>query len=363
LGLLDFWTVFYFWTYKLLQQQHPDQLARPVRAYPQFDKLSTAWKLALPGPTNGLTSRLFEEVMALHLGLPSLACASVLGQPVGTDGQVVGPYGDEVMCAKLPQDTWRWRHDSLKLCLMNLCREAKIPADAEVFGLFRDLVPAELMDQGGELQFGRQRVGLTPDLMLRFQTADGPRDQLGEIKMMSAGVSRYPIGKTEKQADRRARELPSTYRRPLARLDTLYHGTGPGETGPLVSRLQSWGELLGYVAGAWGEGSQDLHALIQAGAESRVAFECRSSGRQETERRLGAKVAEYRRLVSTCCVRAQAQCLVARIGLISPAARVAAQRREVAGRLERQLQQERKAQWMASLAGPGWARRGNCHGL
>ena len=76
-----------------------------------------------------------------------------------------------------------------------------------------------------------------------------------------------------------------------------------------------------------------------------------------------AKVAEYRRLVSTCCVRAQAQCLVARIGLIAPAARVAAQRREVAGRLERQLQQERKAQWMASLAGPGWARRGHCHGL
>jgi hypothetical protein len=68
------------------------------------------------------------------------------------------------------------------------------------------------------------------------------------------------------------------------------HGTGPGETGPLVSRLQSWGELLGYVAGALGEGSQDLHALIQASAESRVAFKCRSSGRQETDRQLGLKV-------------------------------------------------------------------------
>ena len=26
--------------------RHPDQSARPVRAYPQFDKLSTAWKLS-----------------------------------------------------------------------------------------------------------------------------------------------------------------------------------------------------------------------------------------------------------------------------------------------------------------------------
>ena len=34
-------------------KQHGDQAARPVLAYPQFDKLSTAWKLALPGPTMG----------------------------------------------------------------------------------------------------------------------------------------------------------------------------------------------------------------------------------------------------------------------------------------------------------------------
>ena len=52
-----------------------------------------------------------------------------------------------------------------------------------------------------------------------------------------------------------------------------------------------------------------------------------------------------------------------RIGVISPEARVAAQRREVAGRLERELREERQAQWMASLRVPGWARRGRCHGF
>ena len=55
--------------------------------------------------------------------------------------------------------------------------------------------------------------------------------------------------------------------------------------------------------------------------------------------------------------------LLARIPLITPAAKDAAGRREVAMRLETEMRRERKAQWMASLAGPGWARRGNCHTL
>ena len=56
-------------------------------------------------------------------------------------------------------------------------------------------------------------------------------------------------------------------------------------------------------------------------------------------------------------------CTLARVGLISPAARDAARRRQVAMRLEEEMRKERRSQWMASLHGPGWARRGNCHSL
>ena len=267
------------------------------------------------------------------------------------------------MCAILPGDSWRERHDCLKLCLMNLCNEAKIPADAEVFGLFRHLIPAELSAEGGELEYCRQRVGLTPDLRLRIQTPEGKCDRLGEIKMMSAGVTRYPSGKTVKQTDRRASQLPGSYRRPLEKLDRRYHQTLPGQTGPLVERLQSFGELQCYVAGAWSEGSRHLHELIQTCAESKVAFLCRSTGRQEKEGLLGTLVSQYRRMISTCCVRAQAMCMLGRVGVISGAARAAAKRREGAVRLERQLRQEQRAVWMASIHGMGWAKRGNCHTL
>ena len=80
--------------------------------------------------------------------------------------------------------------------------------------------------------------------ILRIPTPDGVGDGLGEIKVMSAGVSRYPAGRTEKQADRLARELPGSYRRPLERLDQLVRGTAPGETGALVARLQGFGDML-----------------------------------------------------------------------------------------------------------------------
>ena len=102
---------------------------------------------------------------------------------------------------------------------------------------------------------------------------------------------------------------------------------------------------------------------VQSYAEARVAHICRSTGRQESEHLLGTIVGQYRRLISTCAVRAQAMCILARVGLITPAAREAARRRQVAMRLEEQMREERRAQWMASLQGPGWARRGRCHGL
>ena len=298
----------------------------------------------------------------MHRLLPSIVVKEVVGKRVGPGGAVVGPHGDEIMCAHLPGDSWRWRHDAVKLCIINICNDSKIRADAEVFGLFRDLIPPEAFQEGGELQYGRQRVGLTPDLLLRMPTPDGVTDRLGEVKAMSAGTSRYPSGRAEKQADRRARELPASYRRPLERLDQR-RGTPAGATGPLVARLNGYGELLCLVAGAWGDCSTHLHELIVTCAESRVAHLCRSTGRPELESQLGVITGQYRRLLSSCIVRAQAQCLISRIGVISPEARVAAQRREVAGRLEQEMREERQAQWMASLRGPGWARRGRCHGF
>jgi hypothetical protein len=136
---------------------------------------------------------------------------------------VVGQFADEVMCAQgLTQDTWRTRHDSLKVVMVNIANDARVPIDCEVFGLFRDLISAALLEDGGELQYGRQRLGLCPDFKLQLPSADGPRDCLGEFKFLFARAMRYPVGRRSKAVDVRAKELPGTYRRPLERMDWLY---------------------------------------------------------------------------------------------------------------------------------------------
>ena len=68
---------------------------------------------------------MFVGVMAMHLCLPSPACQPILGPQVGHQGRVVGPFAEELNC-----------------------NQARVPMDWEVFGIYRDLIPA---GQGGEL--------------------------------------------------------------------------------------------------------------------------------------------------------------------------------------------------------------------
>ena len=61
--------------------------------------------------------------------------------------------------------------------------------------VFRDLIPAVLAEEEDELQYGRQRLGLSPDFKLWLPTPEGLQDCLGELKFISAGVLRYPEGR------------------------------------------------------------------------------------------------------------------------------------------------------------------------
>ena len=99
-------------------KKHPDQKARPVLVWPQLDKLSSAWLLSLPGPHTGLPTSLFSEAVCSHLCLPSPACRDRVGERVGRS--VVDRFGDAVMAAMLPGDTWRIRHDTVTVSYTHL---------------------------------------------------------------------------------------------------------------------------------------------------------------------------------------------------------------------------------------------------
>ena len=74
-------------------EEHPDQLARPVMAFPNIsdDKCAGAWLLATPSRDLGLSTPVFKEALSAHLCLPSPAVrdGGLVGKAVGTQGEVI----------------------------------------------------------------------------------------------------------------------------------------------------------------------------------------------------------------------------------------------------------------------------------
>ena len=123
-------------------------------------------------------------------------------------------FGDNVMAATLPGDSWRARHDTVKTAINSLCLWSGLKAECEVFGLFSDLIPAEAMNREEALQRGRNRQALLTDFKLNLPSPVGlTSNVLSELKVIGAVISRYPRGNMEKAVDRRARLLAEEYRR------------------------------------------------------------------------------------------------------------------------------------------------------
>ena len=79
------------------------------------------------------------------------------------------------MSTTLCHDTWRTRHNDIQRAVVSKAHEARVEVDAEVIGLFRDIIPAEAFGPGGELETQTQRNGCIPDLRLGLQTLLEPR--------------------------------------------------------------------------------------------------------------------------------------------------------------------------------------------
>ena len=151
----------------------------------------------------------------------------------------------------------------------------------------------------------------------------------------------------------RARQLPAEYKAKVANIDWEFHGTVPGEVGPLQERLESLGQLLCLCVGAFGDVSADLERLIGAIADSRALFLSRERGRPLSDREAGHILSQHRRVLSVVFVRVQATCLVARMGHLGEAAQGCAARRDVAKAEAKRLREEAFAFHSAHMRGRG----------
>ena len=229
--------------------------------------------------------------------------------------------------------------------------------DCEVYGLFSDLLPAALEEEGGELQWGRARQGKVPDFKFLLASPEGPTPRLAELKVIGAGKTLFPRGEIGKGTERRAAKLTQEYEASLRRYDVRFHGAAPlvrGQPepppGPLLTRFRSYGGLCQgkLVAGPWGDLSPDFHQLLKVFAESRVAAMARASGWEAGPGALGKVMGELRRGFSVAVVRGHALCLLERLAHLGPGARAAAHRRKATLRMEEARRRERQAFFLAN---------------
>ena len=341
----------------------PDQSARPAWVHPQLDKLSQGWILSLPDH-HGFSQAEFSETVARFMCLPSPCCQAKLGESLDQHGMHVDAYGDNIMSvSNIPGDMFRIRHDTVKTVLNSFCLTSTIRAECEVYGMFKDLIPVQALEQEEELERGRGRQGLLPDFRLEIPSPAGePEMRLAELKIIGAVPKWYPrnggLAKRKKAVERRAGPLPGEYRTPLAKLDTKYHGTPVGQVGPLVRRLESYGRLQCLVMGTFQEGSKDLHSLLGMIADGKLRSRGLARGREGTEQERSVILLNMRRELSTAGAKAQSACLLGRVARIGEGHRLAARRRVWVRREDEMREEASRAHWLANIRGRGIIRGG-----
>ena len=101
---------------------------------------------------------------------------------------------------------------------------------------------------------------------------------------------------------------------------------------------ETFGKVRGWCFGSWGEASEEVHALVQRIASSRLLVAGMQPGRRGPPRsqaaELAALVSFARRQLSITAVREQAKLILERLQILGEGTAEAARRRERAASAE-----------------------------
>ena len=340
-------------------EDYPDRSARPVIQFRQLDKVSSAWVSALPGPETYIPSPAFSEAVCSYLCVPSPACRDLVGQRIGRES--VDIWGDKVMKeTHLSGDSFRHKHDKVKMRLYSLANECKLPATCEVFSAFAPCIPQRGLSR---IEKGRQRQTMIPDFKFEIPNSNNPNkvSSLAELKTITCCQSYHFVGATKRGVEIRGDQLPGEYLQKSKRADKDYCGTVEGQMGPVESRLRQYPPLIKLVVGPWGEVSDDTHDLLEKFAQSRVKHQSLLRGKVVSHEEKASIITYLRRQLSICVVRANVECLFARLQQVGAGhgAAQAAKRRAWSQSQEERGRRERAAHWLAQTKGHRSLKRGH----
>ena len=346
-------------------EEFVDRDARPVWALMQTDKLSTAWLLVLPGADSTLSAAEFTQCVQNMLFIPSKAVEHVVGLTVGN--RKIDEYGDILTSAVMVGDGWRKRHDTMKNRMARMLKWANITHDIEVFGMFARYITQEGLSR---MEEGRKRQGIVPDFKIAEPPTHGKshtEEILAEMKCINSCKSRYRTGRRnaeERAVSRRAATLQQEYLSKAKEVDHLYCGVERGTVGQVEAKMREY-KLRGFVFGAFGEASEDVHTFVKYVADARMVY-ARTlvskwrANRISDEAETAINTGLIRRQLSLETVRSHARLVIERAGVVGAGSGVnlAVKRRAWAAQEERRMQSDRRAQQICAAQGRPIIRRG-----
>ena len=148
-------------------------------------------------------------------------------------------------------------------------------------------------------------------------------------------------------------------------MDQKIIGTPTGTRGPVETELEQYGEIMGLCFGAWGEGSRDVHELVDVLAKSRLKAQMLEVGRHDegSNNELALVTGQIRRKLSETVVKSQVNCLLSRLHQVGPGNKQLAKKRQWALQMDEKMRKERNAHWLRRIEGVNTLRKGMIRSL
>ena len=122
---------------------------------------------------------------------------------------------------------------------------------------------------------------------------------------------------------------------------------------------------MGLCFGAWGEGSRDVHELVDVLAKSRLKAQMLEVGRHDegSNNELALVTGQIRRKLSETVVKSQVNCLLSRLHQVGPGNKQLAKKRQWALQMDEKMRKERNAHWLRRIEGVNTLRKGMIRSL
>ena len=266
------------------------------------DALSTQIVTAPPLRDMALHNSDWQEAIAAYYGLPSPICSQFAGTPIlGNARTPINCFGNVLLNKRLiNRDNIRTKwHDCVLDTVLTSLREAGFDVTTRTDRLFADCAPLEALA-------APQRSRIVPDASF---TAESPNRQLLETKTIAWGPSRYDAAAQRgdrRPVNARAGRIPAEYLAHAKRLDRQHHGTTVRQQGPFELRLQSYGPIVSVVFGNFGEGSTDVHGLLNRAAMGIATRKWASMGARSLPDAHAASLLRLRRSWGFTAIKARA---------------------------------------------------------